>query len=158
MATPITEGGGFRIQETSDASIAAAAGLAPEISTEIPGVDDLAFFKPEDAQYFARIIKEEDETQLTVDEMKERRIVRLLLQVKNGTPPIPKTDALRQIIDKACAGPLFDQILPLLMERSLGDQEWHCSSRSLIASCTSWTTLFGHTFTNSRCRRTAAHK
>ena len=128
MATPITEVGGFQIQESSDAgAIAAAAGLAPELPTEIPGVGNLAFFKPEDAQYFAKIIKEEDETQLTVDEMKERKIMRLLLKIKNGTPPVRKT-ALRQITDKARefgAGPLFDKILPLLMERSLEDQERH---------------------------------
>ena len=123
-----TELGGFQIQESSDAAaVAAAAGLAPELPTEIPGVGNLAFFKPEDAQYFAKILKEEDETELSVDEMKERKIMRLLLKIKNGTPPVRKT-ALRQITDKARefgAGPLFDKILPLLMERTLEDQERH---------------------------------
>ena len=123
-----TEIGGFQIQESSDAAAAAAAaGLAPELPTEIPGVGNLAFFKPEDAQYFAKILKEEDETELSVDEMKERKIMRLLLKIKNGTPPVRKT-ALRQITDKARefgAGPLFDKILPLLMERTLEDQERH---------------------------------
>ena len=65
MATPITEVVGFQIQGSPDA--AAAAGLAPELPTEIPGVGKMAFFKPEDAQYFVKIIKE---AQLTVDEMK----------------------------------------------------------------------------------------
>ncbi|KAI0793874.1 small nuclear ribonucleoprotein [Fomes fomentarius] len=120
--------GGFQIQESSDAAaVAAAAGLAPELPTEIPGVGNLAFFKQEDAQYFAKILKEEDETELSVDEMKERKIMRLLLKIKNGTPPVRKT-ALRQITDKARdfgAGPLFDKILPLLMERTLEDQERH---------------------------------
>ena len=128
MATPITEVGGFQIQESSDAAaMAAAAGLAPELPTEIPGVGNLAFFKAEDAQYFAKILKEEDETELSVEEMKERKIMRLLLKIKNGTPPVRKT-ALRQITDKARefgAGPLFDKILPLLMERTLEDQERH---------------------------------
>jgi len=128
MATPVTEVGGFQIQESSDAAAAAAAaGLAPELPTEIPGVGNLAFFKAEDAQYFAKILKEEDETELTVEEMKERKIMRLLLKIKNGTPPVRKT-ALRQITDKARefgAGPLFDKILPLLMERTLEDQERH---------------------------------
>ena len=128
MATPITEVGGFQIQESSDAAaLAAAAGLAPELPTEIPGVGNLAFFKAEDAQYFAKILKEEDETELSVEEMKERKIMRLLLKIKNGTPPVRKT-ALRQITDKARefgAGPLFDKILPLLMERTLEDQERH---------------------------------
>lgn len=128
MATPLPEAGGFQIKEGSDAAAAAAAaGLAPDLPTEIPGVGNLAFFKPEDAQYFAKILKEEDETQLSVDEMKERKIMRLLLKIKNGTPPVRKT-ALRQITDKARefgAGPLFDKILPLLMERTLEDQERH---------------------------------
>lgn len=126
--TPAPELSGFHIQDGSDAAAAAAAaGLAPELPTEIPGVGSLAFFKAEDAAYFAKILKEEDETQLTVDEMKERKIMRLLLKIKNGTPPVRKT-ALRQITDKARefgAGPLFDKILPLLMERTLEDQERH---------------------------------
>ena len=128
LPTPVTEVGGFQIQESSDAAaLAAAAGLAPELPTEIPGVGNLAFFKAEDAEYFAKILKEEDETELSVEEMKERKIMRLLLKIKNGTPPVRKT-ALRQITDKARefgAGPLFDKILPLLMERTLEDQERH---------------------------------
>ncbi|TDL23764.1 ARM repeat-containing protein [Rickenella mellea] len=127
-ATPVPELSGFQIQDGSDAAAAAAAaGLAPELPTEIAGVGTLAFFKAEDAQYFAKILKEEDETQLSVEEMKERKIMRLLLKIKNGTPPVRKT-ALRQITDKARefgAGPLFDKILPLLMERTLEDQERH---------------------------------
>ena len=128
LATPTPVFTGFQIQDESDASAtAAAAGLAPELPTEIPGVGSLAFFKAEDAQYFSKILKEEDETELSVDEMKERKIMRLLLKIKNGTPPVRKT-ALRQITDKARefgAGPLFDKILPLLMERTLEDQERH---------------------------------
>lgn len=119
---------GFQIQEDSDAAaLAAAAGLAPELPTEIPGVGSLAFFKAEDAHYFSKILKEEDESDLPVEELKERKIMRLLLKIKNGTPSVRKT-ALRQITDKARefgAGPLFDKILPLLMERTLEDQERH---------------------------------
>merc|ERR1719265_2794663 len=64
---------------------------------------------------------------MSVEELKERKIMRLLLKVKNGTPPMRKT-ALRQLTDNARqfgAGPLFNQILPLLMEKSLEDQERH---------------------------------
>jgi splicing factor 3B subunit 1 len=115
MATPITEPGGFQIQESSDAAaITAAAGLAPELPTEIPGVGNL-------------VKAEEDKTQLSVEEMKERKIMRLLLKIKNVTPPVRKT-ALRQITHKAHefgAGHLFDKIPPLLMERTLEDQERH---------------------------------
>ncbi|KAG8215363.1 hypothetical protein J3R82DRAFT_8960 [Butyriboletus roseoflavus] len=128
MATPVTKAGDFHIQELSDAAgIVAAVGLTPELPTEIPGVGNPAFFKPEDAQYFAKILKEEDETELLVDEMKERKIMWLLLKIKNGTPPVQRT-TLHQITDKArefSASPLFDKILPLLMERTLEDQELH---------------------------------
>jgi splicing factor 3B subunit 1 len=97
MATPIREIGGFQIQEGSDAAATAAAGLAPELPTEIPGVGNLTFFKAEDAQYFAKILKEEDETELSVDEMKERNIMWLLLNIKIGTPPIRKTALLKYV-------------------------------------------------------------
>ncbi|KAF8323538.1 armadillo-type protein [Cantharellus anzutake] len=128
LATGTLPVSGFQIQDDSDAAATiAASGLAPEVPTEIPGVGALAFFKPEDKQYFEKILKEEDESELSVDELKERKIMRLLLKIKNGTPPVRKT-ALRQITDKARefgAGPLFDKILPLLMERTLEDQERH---------------------------------
>ena len=68
----------------------------------------------------------EDE-QLSVEEAKERKIMKMLLKVKNGTPPQRKS-ALRQLTDKARdfgAGPLFNQILPLLMSPTLEDQERH---------------------------------
>ncbi len=58
-----------------------------------------------------------DEAELSADEARERRIMKLLLKVKNGTPPQRKA-ALRQLTDKARelgAGPLFNQILPLLV-------------------------------------------
>ena len=72
MATPVTEvGRGSHIQEGLDAAaVAAAAGLAPEFPTKIPGVGSLAFFKAKDAQYFAKILKEGDATELSVDKMK----------------------------------------------------------------------------------------
>ncbi|KEI41605.1 uncharacterized protein L969DRAFT_85410 [Mixia osmundae IAM 14324] len=117
--------GGFTIME--DGISAAAMGVAPELPTEIEGVGALQFFKKEDATYFAKIMDGEDDPSLSVEELKERKIMRLLLKIKNGTPPMRKS-ALRQITDKARefgAGPLFDKILPLLMERSLEDQERH---------------------------------
>ena len=53
--------------------------------------------------------------------------MKLLLKVKNGSPPQRKS-GLRQLTDKARdfgAGPLFNQILPLLMSPTLEDQERH---------------------------------
>ena len=93
-----------------------------------PTPANLPFVKPEDYQYFAPLLKEDEELpDLTPDEARERKIMKLLLKVKNGTPPMRK-QALRQISEKARefgAGPLFNQILPLLMSPTLEDQERH---------------------------------
>ncbi|PON44002.1 Coatomer beta subunit [Parasponia andersonii] len=57
------------------------------------------FMKPEDYLYFGALWNEEDEEELFPDEQKERKIMKLLLKVKNGTPPLRKT-ALRQLLIK----------------------------------------------------------
>ncbi|PVI08170.1 splicing factor 3B subunit 1 [Periconia macrospinosa] len=104
-----------------------AAMMGKSLPTDIPGVGDLQFFKNEDMKYFGKLTDGADENDMTVEELKERKIMRLLLKVKNGTPPMRKT-ALRQLTDNARSfGPaaLFNQILPLLMERTLEDQERH---------------------------------
>lgn len=114
---------GFLLPE-ADNSLAA---MGKQLPTEIPGVGDLQFFKNEDMKYFGKLTDGADENEMTVEELKERKIMRLLLKVKNGTPPMRKT-ALRQLTDNARqfgAGALFNQILPLLMERTLEDQERH---------------------------------
>lgn len=114
--------GGFMMQEPES-----ARAMGKQLPTDIPGVGDLQFFKAEDMAYFGKLVDGADENVMTVEELKERKIMRLLLKVKNGTPPMRKT-ALRQLTDNARqfgAGPLFNQILPLLMEKSLEDQERH---------------------------------
>ncbi|XP_068661873.1 uncharacterized protein [Aristolochia californica] len=96
-----------------------------DVPKEAPG--GLPFMKPEDYQHFGALLNEDDEEELSPEEQKERKIMKLLLKVKNGTPPQRKT-ALRQLTDKARdfgAGPLFNRILPLLMQPTLEDQERH---------------------------------
>lgn len=88
---------------------------------------DLPPLKPEDMQYFDKLLVDVDEESLTLEEKKERDIMTFLLKIKNGTPPMRKS-ALRQITERARqlgAGPLFNQILPLLMSPTLEDQERH---------------------------------
>ncbi|KAK5655424.1 hypothetical protein OQA88_5695 [Cercophora sp. LCS_1] len=117
--TPAT---GFMMQDPDSVRLS-----GQQVPKEIPGVGDLQFFKPEDMAYFGKLTDGSDEDSLSVEELKERKIMRLLLKVKNGTPPMRKT-ALRQLTDNARnfgAGPLFNQILPLLMEKTLEDQERH---------------------------------
>ena len=114
--------GGFMMQEPED-----PRSMGKQLPTEIPGVGDLQFFKAEDMAYFGKLVDGSNEDELSMEELKERKIMRLLLKVKNGTPPMRKT-ALRQITDNARqfgAGALFNQILPLLMEKTLEDQERH---------------------------------
>ncbi|KAI8591655.1 armadillo-type protein, partial [Geranomyces variabilis] len=121
MATPTPMGqAGFMMQEEDRSQMY-------DVPPEIPGVGGLQFFKPEDMQHFGKLLDKKDELELSVEELKERKIMRTLLKIKNGTPPMRKT-ALRQITDKARefgAGPLFNQILPLLMSPTLEDQERH---------------------------------
>ncbi|KAH6709647.1 armadillo-type protein [Leptodontidium sp. MPI-SDFR-AT-0119] len=127
MATPAPAGGsagfgGFMMQDPDSARTS-----GKQLPNEIPGVGDLQFFKAEDMAYFGKLTDGSDENTMSVEELKERKIMRLLLKVKNGTPPMRKT-ALRQLTDNARqfgAGPLFNQILPLLMEKTLEDQERH---------------------------------
>lgn len=92
-----------------------------------PATGDLPFSKPEDYEHFAKLLEDVDEESLSAAEQNERKIMKLLLKVKNGTPPQRKT-ALRHLTQKARtlgAGPLFNQILPLLMSPTLEDQERH---------------------------------
>ena len=94
---------------------------------QTPGEAGLPFVKPEDYQFFAPLMEEVDESELSKDEANERKIMKLLLKVKNGTPPMRK-QSLRQLTDKSREfgpGPIFNQILPLLMSPTLEDQERH---------------------------------
>jgi splicing factor 3B subunit 1 len=61
-------------------------------SSSIPASesDALPFIKPEEINYFSALLEEVDEDQLSGEEIRERRIMMLLLKVKNGTPPMRK--------------------------------------------------------------------
>lgn len=120
----MVEAEGYVIPEETRVSKAL---IRESLVTEVPGVKDLQFFKEQDSKYFGKLLDNKDEKDLSVDELKERKIMRLLLRVKNGTPASRKV-AMRQIMDNATtfgAKALFNQILPLLLEKSLSDQERH---------------------------------
>ena len=108
---------GFKMMATPDRQ--GIAQLIPDYQPQ----GDLPLMKPDDLQYFNKLLEDIDEETLSLEDRKERKIIQLLLKIKNGTPPMRKT-ALRQITDKARefgAGPLFNQILPLLMSPTLED-------------------------------------
>ncbi|KAH3680554.1 hypothetical protein WICPIJ_008245 [Wickerhamomyces pijperi] len=104
--------------------------IASSLVSEIPGVRDLQFFKEQDHKYFGKLLsvgKNPDSNELSLDEQKEIKIMKLLLKVKNGSPQVRKV-AMRTMTEKARefgAKALFNQILPLLLEKSLDDQERH---------------------------------
>lgn len=112
-------------QSIKDIREAYGVPAAPDAGEGAPGA--LPNIKPDDIQYFGRLLEDVEEDRLSKDELNERKIMTLLLKIKSGTPPQRKT-AMRQITDKARtfgAGPLFNQILPLLMSPTLEDQERH---------------------------------
>ena len=51
----------------------------------------LPYIKPEDLGYFSALLNEVDEEKLTPEEQRDRKIMVLLLKVKNGTPPMRKS-------------------------------------------------------------------
>ena len=46
--------------------------------------------KPDDMQYFDKLLQDVDEESLSPEDQKERKIMKLLLKIKNGTPPMRK--------------------------------------------------------------------
>lgn len=123
MEIPIEQRADATAQEIREAY---GVPLAPS-DQSVEGAAAVPHIKPEDMQYFGRLTENVDEDSISKEELKERQIMLLLLKIKSGTPPQRKT-AMRQITDKARifgAGPLFNQILPLLMSPSLEDQERH---------------------------------
>ncbi|CAD2086108.1 splicing factor 3B subunit 1, putative [Plasmodium vinckei brucechwatti] len=95
----------------------------PQLLNELKYIE----IKNEDYIYFNKLFQNYDEEDLSQDEIKERKIMLLLLKIKNGSPSI-RRNALRTITDKVKElGPenLFNLILPLMMQNTLEDQERH---------------------------------
>ena len=108
LSTPAPTGGatGFHMGETPDRH---DYGIA--IGPSTAGVDDsgaaqggaaagLPFIKPEELAYFGKLLETVDEAALSKEEANERRIMTLLLKIKNGTPMLRKP-AMRQLVEHA---------------------------------------------------------
>ena len=125
--TPMGGAGGFMIPPTPERGGAGAdKGVGGILDTQ-PKDPELPALKPEDIQYFDKLLQDVDENTLTKAEKNEREIMGYLLKIKNGLPAQRKS-GLRKITENARrlgAGPLFNQILPLLMSPTLEDQERH---------------------------------
>lgn len=96
-------------------------GMTIEIGQGLPEL------KVEDKKHFEKLLDRKEDTEMTAEELKERKVLKLLLKVKNGMP-LQRKQALRQLSDKALEfGPelLFHKILPLLMSPTIEEQERH---------------------------------
>lgn len=128
QATPTGSGGdaeGFVMHE--DARTEGGADAAAQAFGLIEMPEGLPPIKPEDQALFKSLMTETDEALLDAETQKDRKVLKLLLKVKNGTPPMRK-QAMRQLTDRAVEfGPkaLFNNILPLLMSVTLEEQERH---------------------------------
>lgn len=79
---------GFRFQMEDD-----KIKIVDDLQPVGAGKQELPYMKMEDTQYFAKLLEDVDEESLPPDEQKERKIMRLLLKIKNGTPPMRKVRA-----------------------------------------------------------------
>lgn len=90
------------------------------------GAGEMPELKMSDLQHFAPLLNGEEDD-LTPEEARERKVLALLLKIKNGTPQMRKA-AMKQISEGAKQlGPaaLFNQILPLMMSTTIEDNERH---------------------------------
>lgn len=90
-ATPTPLGGmaGFTMQGTPERQGLGEKGVGGLIDTQ-PKDKELPPLKPEDIQYFDKLLMDVDESQLSKEELVEREIMTYLLKIKNGTPPMRK--------------------------------------------------------------------
>lgn len=96
-----------------------------EVVQEVPGVPNLQFFKPSDRKFFAPLLSEDGDDELTEDGKKQKQILKLVLRIKNGFPSSRKV-AMRTITLRAEAFGtelIFDNILPIMLDKTLEDQE-----------------------------------
>ncbi|CAI4048912.1 U2 snRNP complex subunit HSH155 SKDI_13G4190 [Saccharomyces kudriavzevii IFO 1802] len=100
---------------------------------DVEGIYDLMFVKPSDHKYFAAIMSKKPINELSKDEKNERAFLTLLLKIKNGNTASRRT-SMRLLTDKAVKfGPemIFDRLLPILLDRTLEDQERHLMIKTI---------------------------
>lgn len=91
----------------------------------IGGTSELPIKKVDDYKFFAKLFTSEDNQ--TVEELKERKLLRLLLNIKNGHPQARRS-SIKILIDKAIEfGPdvIFSNLLSLMLLNSVEETERH---------------------------------
>ncbi|CAH6720413.1 U2 snRNP component Hsh155p [[Candida] jaroonii] len=95
--------------------------------TKLPEINGIEFFRKEDQKYFGKLDLIKNKQNLSTEEKNELKVMELLLKIKNGNNIVRKK-SLRQLTDSVKnigPEPMFNQVLPLLIEPSLEDQERH---------------------------------
>ncbi|CDO91940.1 unnamed protein product [Kluyveromyces dobzhanskii CBS 2104] len=99
--------------------------LSENVITDVPGVPNLQFFKPSDKQHFELLFDERSAEDMTEEERKRKQVLKWVLRIKNGLPTSRKI-AFKALTRKAPsfgAPLLLDSILPILLDKSIEDQE-----------------------------------
>ncbi|KAG0660560.1 hypothetical protein C6P44_003064 [Monosporozyma unispora] len=99
--------------------------LIDTMITDIPSGFDLKYFKPSDKLHFAKLIDKNIKDDPNPEVKNERSLLLLLLKIKNGTTAARKVAMKQLTLNCPEFGPqvIFDNILPILLDRSLEDQE-----------------------------------
>jgi len=80
----------------------------PDSKTQVVDLQpkgNLPTMKPDDMQYFDKLLVDVDEESLSPEERKERKIMTLLLKIKNGTPPMRKVSCDIHCLTVKCSSP-----------------------------------------------------
>lgn len=100
---------------------------------DIPYGHELRFFKESDKLHFATILDKDTSSELSDEDKLKRSLLILILRIKNGTMQARKF-ALKQLTTRCQDfGPkmIFDCILPILLDRTLEDQERHLMIKTM---------------------------
>ncbi|KAI3643531.1 hypothetical protein MP228_013086 [Amoeboaphelidium protococcarum] len=89
--------------------------------------ESLPAFKPEDVQFFGILLEEKNPDEMSIEEARRRKVLRLLLRIKNGDSQVRRYSQ-RLLVERSSelgAECIFESVLPLLMSPTIEDQERH---------------------------------
>lgn len=101
--------------------------LVDQIPDDVPFGHELRFFKESDKLHFAPLLNKDSEADLSEQQKLQKSLLTLILRIKNGNLQSRKF-GMRQLTHRCPDfGPklIFDAILPILLDKSLEDQERH---------------------------------
>lgn len=111
--------------EIPEASKETQKQLVGKLADDLPEKYRLKRFKPSDQKHFGPLLVHKPAQSLSKDEQQERSLLLLLLKIKNGDSISRKTSmkTLRDNCNDYGPKLILDSILPILLDRSLEDQE-----------------------------------